>query len=314
MRTTVVARQLRLGNVSGAPGAVVKMPVERVAQGDENTVAFSANWDTAMLSFDSAAIGANLLAGTSFLVNTNTAANGRIGVLLTAPAGQSLARGSIEIATLSLRIASNAGNTTQATVSFSDQPVPREIVSSNVDVLQATYSGGTVTTTAGFEADLSPRPNGDQRLTAADSTLLARLVAGLSSQSDLSPNEFIRADCAPRATSGDGRITAADSTQAARYVVGLDAPQPAGGPNRSLLGSIGPGNVVRKSVTRLFVGFTVSGTIGKTYRLEYTEQIGSGVWQTAAMIKLTKNPQWWVDTAAPVEGRRFYRAAEVSQP
>jgi hypothetical protein len=80
----------------------------------------------------------------------------------------------------------------------------------------------------GFEADLAPRPSGNDLLTVTDWTLMGRFVAGL-----LTPAlgaEFQRADCAPRETGGDGRLTAADFTQAGRYAAGLDQPTRASGP------------------------------------------------------------------------------------
>jgi subtilisin-like proprotein convertase family protein len=80
----------------------------------------------------------------------------------------------------------------------------------------------------GYEADVAPRPNGNNLTTAADWTIMGRLVTGLLSA--VSGSEFQRADCAPRTTLGDGQISAADYTQAGRYVAGLDPLTQAGGP------------------------------------------------------------------------------------
>ncbi|MGB4989712.1 MAG: hypothetical protein WBO10_10795, partial [Pyrinomonadaceae bacterium] len=44
------------------------------------------------------------------------------------------------------------------------------------------------------------------------------------------PNEFQRADVAPRSTFGDGVINSGDVIQARRYATGLDPATPAGGP------------------------------------------------------------------------------------
>ncbi len=80
----------------------------------------------------------------------------------------------------------------------------------------------------GLEADIAPRPTGNDALTVTDWTLMGRFVAGL-----LTPalgSEFQRADCAPREIGGDGRLTAADFTQAGRYAAGLDEPIRATGP------------------------------------------------------------------------------------
>ena len=53
----------------------------------------------------------------------------------------------------------NAPTTTQ--IAFGDQPIIREIAGVNAAVLPANYTGGTITITQGFEADVAPRPNGN---------------------------------------------------------------------------------------------------------------------------------------------------------
>ncbi len=93
--------------------------------------------------------------------------------------------------------------------------------------IRARLAGGTPEL-VGLEADLAPRPTGNDALTVTDWTLMGRFVAGL-----LTPtlgSEFQRADCAPRETGGDGRLSAADFTQAGRYAAGLDEPIRATGP------------------------------------------------------------------------------------
>ena len=80
----------------------------------------------------------------------------------------------------------------------------------------------------GFEADVSPRPNGDTFIDADDiqQIRLFSVGIGLPYQS----NEFQRADNSPRSSSGDGFVDADDVEQARRYAVGTDLKQPAGGP------------------------------------------------------------------------------------
>jgi len=81
----------------------------------------------------------------------------------------------------------------------------------------------------GFEADLSPRPKGDNKVSIADWVLIGRMASGLDSPQDSS--EFQRADAAPLSTFGDGKITIADWVQAGRFAVGLDPIVPAQGPS-----------------------------------------------------------------------------------
>ncbi|MBP6003474.1 MAG: carboxypeptidase regulatory-like domain-containing protein [Pyrinomonadaceae bacterium] len=80
------------------------------------------------------------------------------------------------------------------------------------------------------EADLGPRPNGNDGLLSADDTeQVRRFVAGLDT--DFTYNEFQRSDISPRDGGGNGTLSVADIMQARRYVAGLDVKADAAGPN-----------------------------------------------------------------------------------
>ncbi len=112
------------------------------------------------------------------------------------------------------------------------------------DPARATVSvqlSGTGTTGQVFEADVSPRPNGNGAVTIADWTQVGRFVSGLDPASP--GGEYQRADCAPREPRGNGNLTVADWVQAGRYATGLDTPVAAGGPTAPASpsnGQIGP--------------------------------------------------------------------------
>ena len=86
----------------------------------------------------------------------------------------------------------------------------------------------------GFEADVSPRPNGSgspmgqNPVTSTDVSQIERFQLGLDT--DYMSNEFQRADSAPLSTRGNGVVSSTDVAQATRYQLGLDMPQTAGGP------------------------------------------------------------------------------------
>ncbi len=82
---------------------------------------------------------------------------------------------------------------------------------------------------AGLEADVAPRQTGDGVYLSTDIVQVRRFVAGLDT-TVANPNEFQRADSAPRSTLGDGAMTSTDVVQARRYVAGLDPLTNAGGP------------------------------------------------------------------------------------
>ena len=79
-----------------------------------------------------------------------------------------------------------------------------------------------------WEADIAPRPNGDDFLLVNDWVQVGRFVAGLDIP--VAGTEFQRTDCAPFATTGDGLLLVNDWVQAGRYIAGLDTPQSQGGP------------------------------------------------------------------------------------
>jgi uncharacterized protein (TIGR03437 family) len=78
-----------------------------------------------------------------------------------------------------------------------------------------------------YEADVSPRPNGNGAVSISDWVQVGRFATGLDT---IEPGEFQRADCAPRDTLGNGAVTISDWVQAGRYATGLDPLALVGGP------------------------------------------------------------------------------------
>ena len=70
-------------------------------------------------------------------------------------------------------------------------------------------------------------------MTIADWVQVGRFVAGLDVVAN--DDEFLRADCAPRANLGNGHLTVTDWVQAGRYAVGLDPLTIVGGPTADKL-------------------------------------------------------------------------------
>ncbi|MEQ1606379.1 MAG: Calx-beta domain-containing protein [Pyrinomonadaceae bacterium] len=90
----------------------------------------------------------------------------------------------------------------------------------------------------GIEGDIvdgSGSPVGDGTVFSNDVSVIRRMVLGLIPAPTTSPNQFQRADVAPRITSsgliGDGLLTAADVTLIRQYNLGYLPQTPAGGPN-----------------------------------------------------------------------------------
>jgi uncharacterized protein (TIGR03437 family) len=139
---TLQTRTVRIVNATGQRGQQVNITVECDAQGNENAFGFSLNFDAAQLSFVNAAPGPDA-AGALLNVNNLQSAQGRAGIALAFPAGQSLTAGTKKIITLTFTIAAN-GSANSIPISFGDQPVVREVVNTNAEVVAATWTPGAV--------------------------------------------------------------------------------------------------------------------------------------------------------------------------
>lgn len=228
-------RVMRVAPSSGSPGSTVTVPIELVAQGDENAFGFSLTFDPTVLSNPQVVAGSDAV-NASLNVNVSQAAQGRTGILLALPAGQVFAAGVRQVAKVTFTVGANVTATTTQ-IGFGDQPVSREVSNSSAGILPVNYIGGVVTITQGYEADVSPRPNGSNNgsVTVTDWVQVGRFVAGLDTA--VAGSEFQRADVAPKDSFGDGRLSVSDLTQAGRYAAGLDPIVTAGGPT-SPVGSV----------------------------------------------------------------------------
>lgn len=221
-------RAMRVAPSNGSPGSTVTVPIELVSQGDENAIGFSLTFDPAVLSNPQVMAGSDAQ-NASLNANVAQVGQGRLGILMALPAGQVFAAGVRQIAKVTFTIgASVTAMTTQ--IVFGDQPIAREVSSASAVVLPTNYSVGVLTITQGYEADVAPRPNGNNNgtVTVTDWVQIGRFVAGLDTAAVGS--EFQRADVAPKESLGDGRLSVSDLTQAGRYAAGLDTVVAAGGP------------------------------------------------------------------------------------
>ena len=220
------ARGVRVTPVTTTPGSTVIVSVELMAQGDENAVGFSLMFDPSQLNFVSATGGA-ASSQASLLINS-TAAPGRVGVVQSLSAGATFAVGPQQVLIATFTVPPS-GNLPSTEVGFDDFPILREVVNIGATPLPTAFSSGVVTIAQGYEADVSPRPagNNDGTVTIQDWNQVGRFVALL----DIADStEYQRIDCAPATSYGDARLSVADWTQAGRYAAHLDPVQFAGGP------------------------------------------------------------------------------------
>ncbi len=218
---------LRVVSVSAMGGEQVTVPVEIVANGDENGLQFSLSYNPSLLAYSGVRLGPDLLDAT-LVVNTNQSAAGQLGCIVALPTEATLKAGTQQIilVTFSTPVRWSSVN---ALVTFGDTPTTRQLVDAHAQTLSAKYSNGAVTLSASsLEADVNPRPNGDRFVTVSDWVLLGRYAARLDYPTNAT--EFQRADCAPRITSGDGQIRVTDWIQVGRYASEADPLTIIGGP------------------------------------------------------------------------------------
>ncbi|MGH9940173.1 MAG: S8 family serine peptidase, partial [Blastocatellia bacterium] len=178
------ARTLRALNANFTPGQANTLSIELGAQGGENALGFSLNYDPAVLSFVAADVG-GAAPGATLLTNTSQTANGRAGIALALPAGQGFAAGARRIVNVRFNVAAGA-LAAMTQVSFGDQPILREIADVNTNELTANYANALVTigrTVASVSAaSFSGTDLAAESIASAFGSLLATRVEVASSQ------------------------------------------------------------------------------------------------------------------------------------
>ncbi len=234
-------REVKVINAVTTPGQPVTVPVEITSQGNETRLAFSLNYDVALLGVPTAVCGTGA-AGCTITVNNSLA--GRVGITIVPAGAAALTAGTRQIARVTFPTFPTGALSTP--ISFGDNPTLRDVRRADNNPLPALYTGGFVAfnqTMLGFEGDVVDAAGtnaGGDGVLANDVTIERLLVLGLMT-AVTTPNQYQRADAAPRTTLGDGcPINAGDVTQVARYNLGLDPPTTTGGPTTPIPGGCAP--------------------------------------------------------------------------
>jgi len=132
------ARTVRLRETTAAVGQTNLVWVELDAQGDENALGFSLQFDASRLRFLSASLGSGATSA-SLMVNTNQLGTGNIGVAMALSAGRTFIVGTQTLLEARFVILTPSSDTT-ALVGFSDMPIAREVVSVEARSLPATFA------------------------------------------------------------------------------------------------------------------------------------------------------------------------------
>jgi hypothetical protein len=114
--------------------------VQMTAQGNENAVGFSINFDPAVITFAGASLGSG--ASSALMdVNTNQTANGVLGIGVALTPGDTFEAGSQQLVQLTFSSVLYSNN---ATLSFGDAPVSRQVADTNAAVLPISFENGTL--------------------------------------------------------------------------------------------------------------------------------------------------------------------------
>jgi hypothetical protein len=252
--------RIKLVSVESSAAGNVTMPVEINANGVENAVTFSLSFDKSILAFTGVEPGSGLPENSFILINTNSLGTGRVGISVALEPGTALPEGVAQLLLLHFDVAT-LQNPAVVSIQFVNDPVPRQVANKNAELVAAEFQSGTISiTSVAFEADVAPRPGGDKVLNIIDWVQAGRFAVGLDT---VAPEEFQRADSAPRATKGNGVISVADWVQAGRYSAGLDPITGVGGPTEPLAfapagAPAGPGCDIRISDNNVLPGGTLN--------------------------------------------------------
>ena len=138
-----LAANVIIANVKTTIAATVQVPVTLTAQGDENTLGGTIAFDPTVLGNPQVSLGTDDPTA-DWMVNSSQAANGLIAFAVALPAGQTFAACTQQVAVLTFDLLDTSfiGPTP---VTFTNQPMPCELVDVNANDLNATWQNGSVT-------------------------------------------------------------------------------------------------------------------------------------------------------------------------
>jgi|GEM_PF-6231053 len=137
-------RAVRLPDELAWSGDEVSLVVELTAQGDENALGFSLDFDPAYLTYNSATLSDSVTTDALHHINDIKADSGRIGFVMVLPVGETFAQGTQQVLNIHFT-ALDVDATDSTTITFTDNPIIRETSSTMADALESTFIDGTVT-------------------------------------------------------------------------------------------------------------------------------------------------------------------------
>ncbi len=141
VRAFLGSRMVRAASVTATPGQAVSVPVEFSALGNEGSVSFTLSWGATPLTLVGLSYG-GVVNRDTLTTDGSEADQGRLGVTVTLPFGQTFGQGDLQLLQLVFAPApAGAGGT--FSVGFDDTPVPRQVTVGGTPV-SATFVDGAV--------------------------------------------------------------------------------------------------------------------------------------------------------------------------
>ena len=150
LKPSLLPRDIHVVSMSGAAGHQVLVSLEMDANGDENGIGFTLNYETAKLSNPVVAAG-TATQGTFLIPNTNTL--GKVGVIIAFSPGSTITAGVKQLVTIRFDIAADAIGSSPLTLG--DSPVIRRVSSVDATPLATTFTDGNLSIVAPTAAGVS---------------------------------------------------------------------------------------------------------------------------------------------------------------
>ncbi len=266
-------REVRVVNAGGISGQNVNFSIELVAQGNENALGFSLNFNPAVFSNPTAQLGSGG-AGASLNVNPQTA-NGRIGIALAMPTGQTFVAGTRQIVVVTFTIAGGAP-TGQSAITFGDLPIAREVSDANANVLTTVFTPGTITVQQPNPVPAITSLNPNSTTAGGAAFTLTVNGTGFVGASTVWWNGSLRTTQFVSATQVTASIPASDIAAAGTASVVVQNPAPGGGSSPAATFTI---NNPAPAITSLSPSSTTTGGAAFTLTINGTGFVGaSSVW------------------------------------
>lgn len=277
-------RELRIVNSSALVGQTVSVAVELVAQGDENALGFSLNYNAAIFSNPVIRLGSGIT-GATLNANTAQAANGRVGVAIALAAAQTIAAGTRQVAVVTFNVAAGAAGG-PSVITFGDQPVFVEVSDAAANSLSVALTPGTVAV---------QQPNQPPTIINLNPTMAAAGANGLTLQvngANFVGGAVVNWNGSPRPTTFisslqlTATITAADLAIPGTASVTVINPAPSGLSNQAIFTITAPPNPT-PAITTLSPNAANVGGAGLTLTINGTSFVSGAVVQVNGQNRTT---------------------------